>query len=127
MTGSQREAIDIMLMMESVTVNVDLVAQALSMSPGVLRKHVKDGEYTISKYEICGDRIRFFRQDFLQQIGELPKDPEPKDVETSVYLSVIDGLTALLDSQKETIRLLQEQNRLLHAMIKTPAAATADA
>ena len=127
MTGSQREAIDIMLMMESVTVNVDLVAQALSMSPGVLRKHVKDGEYTISKYEICGDRIRFFRKDFLQQIGELPKDPEPKDVETSVYLSVIDGLTALLDSQKETIRLLQEQNRLLHAMIKTPAAATADA
>lgn len=127
MTGSQREAIDIMLMMESVTVNVDLVAQALSMSPGVLRKHVKDGEYTISKYEICGDRIRFFRKDFLQQIGELPKDPEPEDVETSVYLSVIDGLTALLDSQKETIRLLQEQNRLLHAMIKTPAAATADA
>lgn len=127
MTGSQREAIDIMLMMESVTVNVGLVAQALSMSPGVLRKHVKDGEYTISKYEICGDRIRFFRKDFLQQIGELPKDPEPEDVETSVYLSVIDGLTALLDSQKETIRLLQEQNSLLHAMLKTPAAATADA
>ena len=76
MTGSQREAINIMMMMESVTVNADLIAQALSMNPGVLRKHVKDGEYLISKYEICGDRIRFFRKDFLQAIGELPPDPE---------------------------------------------------
>jgi hypothetical protein len=76
MTGSQREAINIMMMMESVTVNADLIAQALSMNPGVLRKHVKDGEYLISKYEICGDRIRFFRKDFLQAIGEMPPDPE---------------------------------------------------
>ena len=76
MTGSQREAINIMMMMESVTVNADLVAQALSMNPGVLRKHVKDGECLISKYEICGDRIRFFRKDFLQAIGEMPPDPE---------------------------------------------------
>ena len=76
MTGSQREAINSMMMMESVTVNADLIAQALSMNPGVLRKHVKDGEYLISKYEICGDRIRFFRKDFLQAIGELPPDPE---------------------------------------------------
>jgi hypothetical protein len=76
MTGSQREAINIMMMMESVTVNADLIAQALGMNPGVLRKHVKDGEYLISKYEICGDRIRFFRKDFLQAIGEMPPDPE---------------------------------------------------
>ena len=76
MTGSQREAIDIMMMMESVTVNADLIAQALGMNPGVLRKHVKDGDYHISKYEICNDRIRFFRKDFLQKIGEMPEDPE---------------------------------------------------
>ena len=76
MTGSQREAIDILMMMESVTVNADLIDQALGMNPGVLRKHVKDGEYHISKYEICNDRIRFFRKDFLQKIGEMPEDPE---------------------------------------------------
>ena len=76
MTGSQREAINIMMMMESVTVNADLVAQALGMNPGVLRKHVRDGNYRISKYEINGDRIRFFRKDFLQSIGELAPDPE---------------------------------------------------
>ena len=76
MTGSQREAINILMMMESVTVNADLIAQALGMNPGVLGKHVKEGEYHISKYEICNDRIRFFRKDFLQKIGEIPEDPE---------------------------------------------------
>ena len=73
-TGSQREAIDILMMMESVTVNAYLIAQALGMNPGVLRKHVRDGEYHISKYDICNDKIRFFRKDFLQAIGELPPD-----------------------------------------------------
>ena len=80
MTGSQREAIDIMMMMESVTVNADLIAQALGMNPGVLRKHVRDGEYHISAYEVCNDRIRFFRKDFLQKIGEIPEDPPERTV-----------------------------------------------
>ena len=74
MTGTQREAIEIMKMMESVTVNADLIAQALGMNPGVLRKHVRDGDYHISEYEVCNDRIRFFRRDFLQKIGEMPPD-----------------------------------------------------
>ena len=75
MTGEQMDAIEVMKMMESVTVNADLIAQALGMNPGVLRKHVKDGEYKISAYDVCGDRVRFFRKDFLQKIGEIPEDP----------------------------------------------------
>lgn len=80
MTGTQREAIEIMKLMESVTVNADLVAQALGMNPGVLRKHVKDGEYKISQVEICGDRVRFFRKNFLQAIGEIPPDVPDRTV-----------------------------------------------
>ena len=80
MTGTQREAIEIMKMMESVTVNSDLIAQALGMNPGVLRKHVRDGEYHISAYEVCNDRIRFFRRDFLQKIGEMPPDMPERTV-----------------------------------------------
>ena len=79
-TGSQREAIEIMKMMESVTVNADLIAQALGMNPGVLRKHVKDGDYHISAYEVSGDRVRFFRKDFLQKIGEMPPDMPERTV-----------------------------------------------
>ena len=46
----------------------------------MLRKHVKDGEYNISKVEICGDRVRFFRKDFLQKIGEMPEDMPERTV-----------------------------------------------
>lgn len=76
MTGPQKEAIELLKMMESVTVNADLIAQALGMNAGVLRKHVRDGNYKISKAEVCGNRVRFFRKDFLQKIGEIPPDPE---------------------------------------------------
>lgn len=102
MTGTQREAINILLMMESVTVNADLIAQALGMNPGVLRKHVKDGDYKISKYEVCGDRVRFFRKDFLQAIGEMPMDPPVKTDS---------------DRLDDIIRLLDEMCDLLHAAV----------
>ena len=111
MTGSQREAIDIMMMMESVTVNADLIAQALGMNPGVLRKHVRDGEYHISAYEVCNDRIRFFRKDFLQKIGEMPEDP-PERTEA--------------DLLEEIIELIRVQNTMLmeiNAYIKKTAGA----
>ena len=125
MTGSQREAIDLMMMMESVTVNADLIAQALSMNPGVLRKHVRDGDYTISKYEICGDRIRFFRKDFLQKIGELPDD-EDELTDHQMMISIVDALETMLKTQKMMLQLIDEQNDLLHAIMKPPAAATTD-
>lgn len=95
MTGSQREAINIMMMMESVTVNADLIAQALGMNPGVLRKHVKDGDYKISKVEICGDRVRFFRKDFLQAIGEMAPDP-PEITDSDRLDSIIQLLADIM-------------------------------
>ena len=106
MTGSQREAINIMMMMESVTVNADLIAQALGMNPGVLRKHVRDGDYLISKYEICNDRIRFFRKDFLQAIGEMEPDPPERTVE--------DRLDELIEIEKD----IQQGIHLMCAALK---------
>ena len=101
MTGSQREAINILMMMESVTVNADLIAQALGMNPGVLRRHVKDGEYKTSKYEICGDRVRFFRKDFLQKIGEIPEDP-PARSEMQVLEEILTELRNLREAVGST-------------------------
>ena len=101
MTGSQREAINILMMMESVTVNADLIAQALGMNPGVLRKHVRDGDYLISKYEICGDRVRFFRKDFLQKIGEIPEDP-PARSEMQVLEEILTELRNLREAVGST-------------------------
>ena len=113
MTSSQREAIDILLEMDDVTVNADLIAPCMSMNPGTLRKHVKDGFYITSKFEYNPEtgRIRFYRKDFLQKIGELPEDP-PERTDS--------------DRLEDIIRLLDEMNDLLHAIIKPPAAATTD-
>ncbi|MBO7709889.1 MAG: hypothetical protein J6S83_05440 [Lachnospiraceae bacterium] len=94
MTGTQRDAIEILKMMDSVTVNADLIAQALGMNPGVLRKHVKEGDYRISAVEVCGDRIRFFRKDFLQKIGEIP--PDTPEVTDSARLDAIIHLLSLV-------------------------------
>ena len=104
MTGTQREAINIMMMMESVTVNADLVAQALGMNPGVLRKHVRDGNYLISKYDINPKtgRIRFIRKDFLQSIGELAPDP-PEKTDS--------------DRLDEIIELIRVQNTMLMEIV----------
>jgi hypothetical protein len=86
-TGTQREAINILMMMESVTVNADLIAQALGMNPGVLRQRVKEGTYKISDYDYDpkSGRIRFFRKDFLQKIGEMAPDPEYPSTEQMLH------------------------------------------
>ena len=123
MTGTQRDAINFLKAMDSVTVNADLIAQALGMNPGVLRKHVKDGDYLISKVEICGDRIRFFREDFLRQIGELPPEAdEPTDHQ--LMKMIVNALEQIARSQESILRLLDEQNDYLHATEKTAGAAT---
>ena len=98
MTNSQRLAVEQMKAMDSVTVSPELIAQALGMNPGVLRKHVHDGDYKISTYEVNGNRIRFFRKDFLQSIGEIPQD-EPAKTDS--------------DRLDEIIELLRVQNTML--------------
>jgi hypothetical protein len=99
-TGSQREAINILMMMESVTVNADMIAQALGMNPGVLRQRVKEGTYKISDYDYDpkSGRIRFFRKDFLQKIGEMAPDPEERTDS---------------DRMDELIELLRVQNTMM--------------
>ena len=78
---SPQDAIEALKASTEVTVGPELIAAALKMSPGVLRQHVRNGDYKISAVEVCGSRIRFFRKDFLQKIGEAPLDPEKPTVE----------------------------------------------
>lgn len=117
MTGGQRYAIELMKMMESVTVNADLVAQALGMSPGVLRKHVKDGNYKISAYEVCGGRVRFFRKDFLQKIGEIKPDP-PEITDSARLDTIIHLLSEVLTELRKINRQLLPQLTIEEEVLK---------
>ena len=115
---SPQEAIEALKASTEVTVGPELIAAALRMSPSVLRKHVRDGEYHISAYDIQGSRIRFFRKDFLQKIGELPEDqPEesPLDVILKSLCNLLDGQTAIMRG----LNLLMEEQ-----LKKTAGAAT---
>ena len=130
MTNSQRLAVEQMKSMDSVTVSPDLIAQALGMNPGVLRKHVRDGDYKISAFEVFGDRIRFFRKDFLQKIGEIPEDPPEKTdsdrleeiktrlnsidaKESTINMSILLKSDGMIDRLDELIELLRVQNTML--------------
>ena len=96
--NEQKAAVEALKSMDTMTVGPELIAKALKMSPSVLREHVRRGEYKISAVEVCGSRIRFFRKDFLQKIGEIPEDP-PEKTDS--------------DRLDELIELLRVQNTML--------------
>ena len=98
MTDKQREAIERLKAMDDITVSAKLIAPALGMSESVLRRHVIKGEYMISKAVATGHRVRFFRKDFLRQIGEIPPD-EPERTDS--------------DRLDELIELIRVQNTML--------------
>lgn len=60
-------------------VSANQIAPILHMNPGVIVKYAKDGTWnqdTLGKFVISGDRVKFFRRDFLQKCGFLQPDPE---------------------------------------------------
>lgn len=79
--ADQRAALEALKASTAVTVSADMIAPVLGMSPGVLRKHVVDGDYKLSAVEVCGSRIRFPRKDFLVAIGEIPAEKPPDRME----------------------------------------------
>ena len=102
--------------MEDEVVTAKDLAPIVKIHPQTIIEYAKTGKWDLCRFVISGDRVKFFRKDFLQQCGFM--DPEPEEtVETTVATAVIDGLKAMLEAQKETIRLLETQNKMLMAMM----------
>lgn len=91
------------------------IAPIVRIHPQTIVDYAKSGRWdqdTLGKFVISGDRVKFFRRDFLQKCGFI--DPEPEEpTERDVLIAIIDGLKSMLEAQKETIMLLKEQTRLL--------------
>jgi len=106
-TLTQAEAIERLKRSDAVTVTADEIAPCLKMNPGVLRKRVRDGTYSLSQVDYDPNQsgtIRFFRKDFLQKIGEIPPDPE-EDIphqmcillaEATEHLKIIERMIACI-------------------------------
>lgn len=104
------------------------LAPILKMHPQTIIDRAKSGLWDqdrLGKFVISGDRVKFFRKDFLQKCGFIDPDPE-EPTERKAILATISALETILKSQKEVIALLTEQNELLRARMKPPAAATTD-
>ena len=80
------------------------IAPILHMNPGVIVKYAKDGTWiqdNMGKFIISGDRVKFFRRDFLQKCGFIPKDEPKRTVE---------------DLLQELIEVVRVQNTMLIEM-----------
>lgn len=80
------------------------IAPILHMNPGVIVKYAKDGTWiqdNMGKFIISGDRVKFFRRDFLQKCGFIPKDEPKRTAE---------------DLLQEVIELIRVQNTMLIEM-----------
>lgn len=98
--------------MDVEVVSAKHIAPIVKMNESVIIHYAKTGQWNLCKYVISGDRVKFFRKDFLQQCGFI--DPEPEEpTEKEVILAAISALETILKSQKEVIALLEEQNELL--------------
>lgn len=80
------------------------IAPILHMNPGVIVKYAKDGTWiqeNLGKFIVSGDRVKFFRLDFLQKCGFIPKDEPKRTVE---------------DLLQELIEVVRVQNTMLIEM-----------
>ena len=94
------------------------IAPILHMNPGVIVKYAKDGTWnqdTLGKFVISGDRVKFFRRDFLQKCGLMEPDAE-EPTDHQLMVALVDALTAILEGQRMLLQLIDEQNDLLHAV-----------
>ena len=98
--------------MDAETIYAKDIAPIVKMHPQTIVEYAKTGKWNLCRFVISGDRVKFFRKDFLQQCGFV--DPEPEEqTEREVILAAISALETILKSQKEVIALLEEQNELL--------------
>ena len=67
-----------LIAMKDDVVTAKHIAPVLKMSESVLIGRVKNGEWDqekMGKYVISGNRVKFFRKDFLQKCGFIAPDP----------------------------------------------------
>ena len=70
------------------------IAPIVRMHPSVIIKYAKDGKWDQAhqgNFVISGNRVKFFRRDFLQKAGFIPEDPPEK----TVMQMILEELTAI--------------------------------
>ena len=71
------EAIQALLDRTDTMITASDLAPAVRMHPAVIIKYAKDGTWPreVCNYVISGERVKFFREDFLRKAGYLADEP----------------------------------------------------
>lgn len=92
------EAVRHLMAMTDETVSAKYIAPVVKMSESVIVKYAKDGTWNLCRYVVSGNRVKFFRRDFLEKCGFV--DPEKKDdpMEEALKLlgSILEGQTTIM-------------------------------
>ena len=105
------------------------LAPIVKMHPSVIIEYAKNGNWPFCKYIISGNHVKFARLDFLKHFGfiqdeepEEEAEPEEDPVEPAkIFEAIIDAMTAILNSQKALMSLMQDQNELLRKILEKSA------
>lgn len=91
------EAVRNLMAMSDETVSAKYIAPILRMAESVIIKYAKDGTWDqehLGKYVISGNRVKFFRKDFLQKCGFIEPDPEEKTAE-QILMEMLEEVKAM--------------------------------
>ena len=103
-------------------VSANQIAPILHMNPGVIVKYAKDGTWnqdTLGKFVISGDRVKFFRRDFLQKCGFLEPEPEEKSTETLILEQLGGGGHLTMAGAQVRGKTVAEAMELLRGCIRS--------
>ena len=70
------EAVRHLMAMTDETVSAKYIAPIVKMSESVIVKYAKDGTWNLCRYVVSGNRVKFFRLDFLEKCGFIDKEQE---------------------------------------------------
>lgn len=78
------------------------IAPIVRMSPDVIIKYAKEGKWDQDhqgNFVISGNRVKFFRLDFLQKGGYIPRD-SPEKTTLQMILKELTAIRKLLEEKK---------------------------
>jgi hypothetical protein len=125
------EAVRHLMAMTDETVSAKYIAPILHMSESVIVKYAKDGTWDqehLGKYVISGNRVKFFRKDFLIKCGFMEPEPEKKTAEQlleeirDAAELIVDALCVLMNPKQRELFMQMVDKQELEK--KTACAAT---
>lgn len=106
-TPTITEPVRHLMAMTDEVVSAKYIAPIVKMSESVIIHYAKTGQWNLCRYVESGNRVKFFRKDFLQKCGFLEPEPEERTVEQ------------LLTEMLEEVRAMREEMKKIRQCCNT--------